>query len=95
MDQPEDDLDTAFIFSSVVTTLRRIKERRQVIIVTHNANIAVLGDSEILFPMRRDNGIGQVVERGSIDRKKTADQALDILEGGEKAFRRRQEIYGY
>jgi predicted ATPase len=42
IDQPEDDLDNAFIFSSVVRTLRYIKERRQVFIVTHNANIAVL-----------------------------------------------------
>ncbi len=47
IDQPEDDLDNAFIFSSVVRTLRYIKERRQVFIVTHNANIAVLGDSEL------------------------------------------------
>jgi hypothetical protein len=46
----EDDLDSAFIFSSVVRTLRYIKERRQVVfIVTHSANIAVLGDSEIIF----------------------------------------------
>ena len=44
IDQPEDDLDNAFISSSIVGTLRAIKEKRQVIVVTHNANIAVLGD---------------------------------------------------
>ena len=38
IDQPEDDLDNAFIFSAVVRVLRTIKERRQVILVTHNAN---------------------------------------------------------
>ncbi len=43
IDQPEDDLDNAFIFSAVVRVLRAIKEKRQVILVTHNANIAVLG----------------------------------------------------
>jgi ABC-type Mn2+/Zn2+ transport system ATPase subunit len=37
IDQPEDDLDNEFIFSSIVTTLRAVKERRQVILVTHNA----------------------------------------------------------
>ena len=53
IDQPEDDLDNAFIFSSVVATLRRIKETRQLIVVTHNANLAVLGDSELLLPLKR------------------------------------------
>ena len=61
IDQPEDDLDNAFIFSSIVTTLRAIKEKRQVILVTHNANIAVLGDSELLMPMCRQNDCGKVV----------------------------------
>lgn len=95
MDQPEDDLDNAFIFDSVVATLREVKERRQVILVTHNANIAVLGDSEQLLPMARDGNKGCVVERGSIDRPKTKDQAQRILEGGELAFRRRMDIYGH
>ena len=59
IDQPEDDLDNAFIFRSVVKTLRYIKERRQVIVVTHNANIAVLGDSELIFPMRQEGVKGR------------------------------------
>lgn len=50
IDQPEDDLDNAFIFSAVVRVLRTIKERRQVILVTHNANIAVLGDADFCSP---------------------------------------------
>jgi PHP domain len=95
MDQPEDDLDNAFIFNSVVSNLRGIKERRQVILVTHNANIAVLGDSELLLPMRREASIGRVVERGSIDRPPTKSAVQQILEGGELAFQRRKEIYGY
>lgn len=95
IDQPEDDLDNAFIFSSVVSTLRKIKEQRQVILVTHNANIAVLGDSEMLFPMRRSGDQGTVFDRGSIDRTETKQAVQQILEGGELAFRRRKEIYGY
>ena len=62
IDQPEDDLDNAFIFSSIVTTLRAIKEKRQVILVTHNANIAVLGDSELILPMFRENDCGKAKE---------------------------------
>jgi ABC-type cobalamin/Fe3+-siderophores transport system ATPase subunit len=95
MDQPEDDLDNAFISASVVRTLREIKERRQVILVTHNANIAVLGDSELILPMRRTGNTGEVHERGGIDRKETADVVQDILEGGALAFRKRKEIYGH
>jgi ABC-type lipoprotein export system ATPase subunit len=94
IDQPEDDLDNAFIFSSVVRTLRYIKERRQVFIVTHNANIAVLGDSEIIFPMRRDGAIGRSYERGAIDRGETKQAVQDILEGGAAAFLKRKAIYG-
>jgi hypothetical protein len=95
IDQPEDDLDNAFIFSSIVATLRSIKERRQVILVTHNANIAVLGDSELLLPMHRQNDCGKAIERGSIDREATKLSVQNILEGGPAAFLRRKEIYGY
>lgn len=94
IDQPEDDLDNAFIFSTVVKVLREIKESRQVIVVTHNANIAVLGDAELLFPMRRNGDGGAAFDRGSVDGGDTKAAVLKILEGGELAFQRRKEIYG-
>jgi hypothetical protein len=65
-----------------------------VFIVTHNANIAVLGDSEIIFPMRRDGGIGKTYERGAIDRLETKRAVQDVLEGGAAAFLKRKAIYG-
>jgi hypothetical protein len=95
IDQPEDDLDNAFIFSSIVTTLRAIKERRQVILVTHNANIAVLGDSELILPMFRQDDCGKAKDRGSIDTSATKKCVMDILEGGPDAFERRREIYSH
>ena len=95
IDQPEDDLDNAFIFSSIVTTLRTIKEKRQVIVVTHNANIAVLGDSELILPMHRENDCGKTKDRGSIDASSTRRCVIDILEGGTDAFLRRKEIYNH
>ena len=94
IDQPEDDLDNAFIFSTVVKVLREIKESRQVVVVTHNANIAVLGDAELLFPMRRHGDGGATFDRGSIDKTETKAAVIKILEGGERAFQRRKEIYG-
>jgi ABC-type cobalamin/Fe3+-siderophores transport system ATPase subunit len=51
IDQPEDHLDSAFIYETIVGNLRAIKERRQVILATHNANIAVLGDAELIVPL--------------------------------------------
>jgi DNA repair ATPase RecN len=93
IDQPEDDLDNAFISSTVVSVLREVKQRRQVIAVTHNANIAVLGDSELLFPMERRGTTATCVDQGSIDRLETREQVQKVLEGGRAAFVRRAELY--
>jgi AAA domain, putative AbiEii toxin, Type IV TA system len=95
IDQPEDDLDNAFIFASIVTTLRQIKEKRQVILVTHNANIAVLGDSELILPMHRENDCGKAKDRGSIDAGATKACVIGILEGGKDAFMKRKEMYNH
>jgi ABC-type lipoprotein export system ATPase subunit len=93
IDQPEDNLDSEFIYKTLVKNLKRIKEHRQVIIVTHNANIAVLGDSELIIPLKSTNEKTSIVDRGSIDNNKTNKTACGILEGGETAFRKRQSIY--
>ena len=78
-----------------LSTLRAIKEARQVIVVTHNANIAVLGDSELILPMCRENDCGKIRERGSIDTGPTKMSVQNVLEGGPAAFLRRKEIYNY
>lgn len=93
IDQPEDNLDSEFIYKSIVRNLRRIKEYRQVIIVTHNANIAVLGDAELIVPLKSTSTRTHIIERGSIDNTKTKKLCCEILEGGERAFKKRQEIY--
>lgn len=93
IDQPEDNLDSEFIYKTLVKNLKRIKEHRQVIVVTHNANIAVLGDSELLIPLKSTNEKTSIIERGSIDNVRTNKTACNILEGGETAFKKRQSIY--
>jgi ABC-type bacteriocin/lantibiotic exporter with double-glycine peptidase domain len=95
IDQPEDNLDSEFIYKTLVKNLKRIKEYRQVIIVTHNANIAVLGDSELIIPLKSTNEKTSIVDRGSIDNSKTNKTACGILEGGESAFKKRQTIYNF
>lgn len=94
IDQPEDNLDGEFIYSTLVPVLRRAKERRQVIIVTHNANVAVLGDAEQIVVMKAANDRGEIVARGSIDHQPTRDAACAILEGAKEAFLRRAKMYG-
>lgn len=94
IDQPEDNLDSEFIYKTIVTILRKIKETRQVIIVTHNANIAVLGDAELIVPLKSSSIKSHVVDSGSIDRVETRTLCCEILEGGKQAFIKRKDIYG-
>jgi len=57
--------------------------------------LAVLGDAELILPLRRDGDASAVFDRGSIDRRmETKRAAQSILEGGDQAFQRRREIYG-
>ncbi|QRM89943.1 histidinol-phosphatase [Lacinutrix sp. WUR7] len=94
IDQPEDNLDSEFIYKTIVKNLRKIKEQRQVIIVTHNANIAVLGDAELIIPLKSTSIKSHVLNSGSIDRLETREICCEILEGGKRAFIQRQDIYG-
>jgi DNA repair ATPase RecN len=87
-------LDGEFIYFTLVPVLRRAKERRQIIIVTHNANVAVLGDAEQIVVMKAANDRGEIVARGSIDHQPTRDAACAILEGAKEAFLRRAKMYG-
>jgi len=94
IDQPEDNLDSEFIYQTLVPAIRRAKERRQVIIVTHNANIAVLGDAEQIVVLKATNEKAQIMTRASIDEPQTREVACAILEGSREAFERRARIYG-
>jgi len=94
IDQPEDNLDGEFIYHFLVPALRRAKERRQVVVVTHNPNIAVLGDAEQIVALKSMSDRAGIVSRGSIDHVETRKFVCSILEGAEEAFRRRATIYG-
>ena len=73
VDQPEDNLDGEFIYHSLVPVLRRAKERRQVIIVTHNANVTVLGDAEQIIALKAPTSAPKfpLVARSTIQRHAT------------------------
>lgn len=97
IDQPEDDLDNRFVFNGVVANLRKLKGRRQVIVSTHNANVPVLGDAELIVTLEGDGQHGKPAADGigSLDDKKIRAHAENILEGGPDAFNARKHLYGF
>ena len=95
IDQPEEGLDNIFVFDNVVKTLRNIKERRQLILATHSANIPVSGDAELILALESDGEKGWIHDRGSIDENEIKEQVQVVLEGGKEAFKIRKDKYGY
>jgi len=97
MDQPEDNLDNAFIAERIVTELRSAKTSRQFLFSTHNANIPVFGDAEWIgvFTAAENLGCLGLEAQGSIDVPMIRDQVASILEGGRDAFNQRKEKYEF
>ena len=97
MDQPEDNLDNAFIAERIVQELRAAKTVRQFLFATHNANIPVFGDAEWIgvCSAYEDRAEMPVEAQGSIDIPAVRDQSASILEGGKEAFMQRKEKYGF
>ena len=91
IDQPEDNLDNHFIFETVVNAVQRMKKRRQMIFITHNANIPVLAEAELVLVMTSDGRIGAIEKSGSVD--ECREQIIELLEGGRKAFELRSKRY--
>ena len=92
IDQPEDNLDNHFIFETVVNAVQRLKRRRQMIFITHNANIPVLAEADLMLVMNSDGRIGFVEKSGTVD--ECREQIIDLLEGGREAFELRSKRYG-
>ena len=88
LDQPEDDLDNKLIYDLVVATLKRIKTTRQVIVVTHNANVVVNADAEHVTILRHGK-MPEVEAHGSIQSSAVKQSICLIMEGGEPAFEAR------
>ena len=101
VDQPEDDLDNRFITDGVVPIMRQEKGRRQFVLSTHNANIPVLGDAELILGLaasgegREGNAKIASAHMGSIDEMSVRLLVEEILEGGRTAFEMRRLKYGF
>lgn len=94
IDQPEDDLDHEFIVDDIVAGMKRIKETRQIIVATHDANVPVLGDAELVVRVAKKPGeerCGILVE-GSLEDERVLPEVLK-LDGGRGAFEQRRSKY--
>ena len=101
VDQPEDDLDNRFITEGIVPKMREEKRRRQFVFSTHNANIPVLGDAELILGLspsgEAEHGRATVKREhiGSLDDRPVRELVEEILEGGKDAFETRRLKYGF
>ncbi|QWF22245.1 AAA family ATPase [Nocardioides sp. LMS-CY] len=98
IDQPEDDLDSDTV-QEIVAKIWESKSGRQLIFSSHNANLVVNGDADLVlvcaYVNAGDQSAGHIKEQGAIDVAAVRDQITAVMEGGEKAFRLRKEKYGF
>jgi hypothetical protein len=98
IDQPEDDLDSATV-QQIVAKIWSSKSGRQLLFSSHNANLVVNGDADLVlvcaYKNASDQSAGEVKTRGAIDVAEIRDEITSVMEGGERAFRLRKEKYGF
>lgn len=94
LDQPEDDLDNHLIYDLIVRQIRENKLRRQLIIVTHNPNVVVNGDAELVHVMEFGRGQCFVQQSGSLQEPDVRREVCRVMEGGHEAFSRRWKRLG-
>lgn len=95
IDQPEDNLDNHSVATVLVPFIRAAKKKRQIIIVTHNPNLAVVSDAEqvIYVELSKDNFYTFSTLSGSIENKDVNKKIVEVLEGTMPAFNTRKRKY--
>jgi energy-coupling factor transporter ATP-binding protein EcfA2 len=94
LDQPEDDLENRLIYELVVRRIREVKSARQVIAVTHDANIVVNGDSEYVVVFDFSGGRTVIAKEGGLQEQAVREAICEVLEGGRVAFEERYRRIG-
>jgi len=93
LDQPEDDLDNRLVYDLIVDRLKKAKENRQLIVVTHNANIPVNGDAEYIISMDTESKKLKILNEGTVEQTEIKREICDVMEGSEQAFNMRSKRY--
>jgi type III restriction enzyme len=98
IDQPEDDLDSEVV-QEVVEQIWSAKHHRQLVFTSHNANLVVNGDAELVvhcdYRVRGEQSRGQIKNQGAIDLPTIREAIVRVMDGGEKAFKLRADKYGF
>ncbi len=97
IDQPEDNLDNQSVTKILVPFIQVAKKRRQIIMVTHNPNLAIVADSDqiINVSINKDDNMRVNIQSGGIEDLEINESCVTILEGTMNSFRRREEKYIY
>ena len=96
IDQPEDNLATDYINHGLVQQIKEIKPQKQIILVSHNATIPMLGDAQNVIVCRNDGetiNINSAPMESSVDGKRVLDLIADITDGGKPSIRKRVKKY--
>jgi len=98
IDQPEDDIDNRAI-GQITKNIWDAKKKRQLVFTSHNANLVVNGDAELViccdYKESTSQTRGILKDEGAIDKEAVRNEITSIMEGGEKAFRLRKDKYGF
>lgn len=93
IDQPEDNLDNQYVYKTLVHSLRKIKNNRQVIIVTHSSTIVTNADAEQVIVMASDGVRGWIEKTGYPSERTIITHIINFLEGGVESFRHKMDTY--
>jgi predicted metal-dependent phosphoesterase TrpH len=100
LDQPEDDLDNRLISKLIVKQIQENKKKRQLFVITHNPNIVVNGDADMVFALESHRGQTRISlkdqqeAKGGLQEKRVRQEICDVMEGGREAFQRRYSRVG-
>ncbi len=96
IDQPEDNLATSYINRNLIKLIKDVKYRKQIILVSHNATIPMLGDAQNIVLCRNDKGKIKICSQpleGNVDNKSIVDYIAEITDGGKSSIKKRVKKY--
>lgn len=96
IDQPEDNLATNYINHGLIESIKKIKQKKQIIIVSHNATIPMLGDAQNIILCENNEGLIRITSNpleGYINTKGVVDYVAEITDGGKPSIRKRVKKY--
>lgn len=93
VDQPEDNLDNAYIVDTVIKSIKESSGSSQIICATHNPNIPVLGEANLVISLDSDGKRGFVRNANELDHPSTIEAITSVMEGGKEAFQMRAKFY--